>query len=78
MRKGPSIINPFDLHALEAAIQIREKLGGKVTVLTMGRRRQKLPSEMLISMGLMRRCFFQTGPLQAPTHGRLHTHLHRR
>jgi electron transfer flavoprotein beta subunit len=37
MREGvPSIINPFDLHALEAGIQIREQLGGKVTVLTMG------------------------------------------
>jgi electron transfer flavoprotein beta subunit len=37
MREGvPSIINPFDLHAIEAGIQIREQLGGKVTVLTMG------------------------------------------
>ena len=37
MREGvPSIINPFDLHALEAGLQIRDKLGGKVTVLTMG------------------------------------------
>ena len=37
MREGvPSIINPFDLHALEAGIQIREQLGGKVTVLSMG------------------------------------------
>ena len=37
MREGvPSIINPYDLHAIEAAIQIREQNGGKVTVLTMG------------------------------------------
>ncbi len=37
MREGvPSIINPFDLHALEAGIQIREQLGGRVTVLSMG------------------------------------------
>jgi electron transfer flavoprotein beta subunit len=37
MREGvPSIINPFDLHAIEAGLQIRERLGGKVTVLTMG------------------------------------------
>lgn len=28
--------NPYDLFALETAIQIREKLGGSVTVLTMG------------------------------------------
>ncbi|MGO9016468.1 MAG: electron transfer flavoprotein subunit beta/FixA family protein [Dissulfurispiraceae bacterium] len=37
VREGvPSIINPYDLHALEAAIQIREQTGGKVTVITMG------------------------------------------
>ncbi len=37
IREGvPSIINPYDLHALEAGLLIREKLGGKVTVLTMG------------------------------------------
>ncbi|MEW5744058.1 MAG: electron transfer flavoprotein subunit beta/FixA family protein [Nitrospirota bacterium] len=37
IREGvPSIINPYDLHALEAALQLREKLGGKVTVITMG------------------------------------------
>ena len=30
VREGvPSIINPYDLHALEAAIQIRSKQGGK-------------------------------------------------
>lgn len=32
----PSIINPFDMHAIEAGLQLREKVGGKVTVLTMG------------------------------------------
>lgn len=37
IREGvPSIINPYDLHALEAALQIRERSGGKVTVITMG------------------------------------------
>jgi electron transfer flavoprotein beta subunit len=37
MREGvPSIINPFDLHALEAGLWIRESLGGEVTVITMG------------------------------------------
>ena len=28
--------NPYDLYALECALQLREKLGGSVTVLTMG------------------------------------------
>jgi electron transfer flavoprotein beta subunit len=37
MREGvPSIINPFDIHALEAAVQIKEQTGAKVTALTMG------------------------------------------
>ncbi|MBL7050056.1 MAG: electron transfer flavoprotein subunit beta/FixA family protein [Nitrospira sp.] len=37
MREGvKSIINPYDLHALEAAVAIREEIGARVTVLTMG------------------------------------------
>ncbi len=32
-------INPFDLHALEAAVQLKEDLGGNVTVISMGPRR---------------------------------------
>jgi electron transfer flavoprotein beta subunit len=31
-----SKMNPYDLYALEAAFRLREKLGGKITVLTMG------------------------------------------
>ncbi len=31
-----SIINPFDLYALEEALRVREKQGGEVTVVTMG------------------------------------------
>jgi electron transfer flavoprotein beta subunit len=31
-----SIINPFDMYALEEGLRIREQLGGTVTVLTMG------------------------------------------
>ena len=37
MRQGvPSVINPYDLFALEEALRIRDRLGGEVTVLTMG------------------------------------------
>jgi electron transfer flavoprotein beta subunit len=37
IREGlESIINPDDLHALEAAIGLKETVGGKVTVLSMG------------------------------------------
>jgi electron transfer flavoprotein beta subunit len=37
MRQGvPSVINPYDTWALEAALCLRDKVGGEVTVLTMG------------------------------------------
>ena len=37
MRQGvPTIINPYDLFSLEEALRLRDKLGGEVTVLTMG------------------------------------------
>ena len=32
----PAIINPEDLNALEEALKIKEKVGGKITVITMG------------------------------------------
>ena len=31
-----AVINPFDAHALEAALQLKEHFGGEVTVLSMG------------------------------------------
>jgi len=37
MREGvESIINPFDMYALEEALRLRERYGGTVTVLSMG------------------------------------------
>jgi len=37
MRQGvPAIINPYDLHAIEEALRLRDQLGGTVTALTMG------------------------------------------
>lgn len=37
IRQGvPSILNPFDKHAVEAALRLKEKNGGKVTVISMG------------------------------------------
>ncbi|HBV85706.1 electron transfer flavoprotein subunit beta/FixA family protein [Desulfosporosinus sp.] len=37
MREGvPSIINPYDAHGLEEAIRLKEKMGGKVTIVSMG------------------------------------------
>lgn len=35
-RQGvPTIVNPLDRHAIEAALQVKEKFGGSVTVITM-------------------------------------------
>ena len=37
IREGvEAIINPFDTYAVEEGLRIREKTGGKVTVLSMG------------------------------------------
>src|SRR5213078_4233705 len=37
IRSGvPSIVNPDDVHAIEEAVRLKERFGGKVTVLTMG------------------------------------------
>lgn len=37
MRQGvPAIVNPYDLFSLEEALQIKDRVGGRVTVLTMG------------------------------------------
>lgn len=52
IREGvPSIINPYDLHAIEAALQIKEKMGGKVTVITMGPPQAEEALREAISMG---------------------------
>jgi len=47
----PSIINPYDLHAIEAGLQIKEKVGGKVTVLTMGPPQAESALRDALSMG---------------------------
>jgi electron transfer flavoprotein beta subunit len=37
IREGvPAIVNPYDAHAVELAIRLKEKFGGTVTVITMG------------------------------------------
>src|SRR3954465_4762915 len=37
MRQGvPAIINPYDLFSLEEALRLKDRFGGRVTVLTMG------------------------------------------
>ncbi|HMK61745.1 MAG TPA: electron transfer flavoprotein subunit beta/FixA family protein [Dissulfurispiraceae bacterium] len=53
IREGvPSIINPYDLHAVEAALQIRDGIGGKVTVITMGPPQAEEALRETVSMGV--------------------------
>lgn len=53
MREGvPSIINPYDMHAIEAGLQIKEKAGGSLTVITMGPPQAETALRDAISMGV--------------------------
>lgn len=45
-------INPFDLYAVEEALRVKEKLGGKVTVITMGPPMAQEILRMTIGMGV--------------------------
>ncbi len=52
IREGTkSVLNPFDLYALEEAIRIREKAGGEVSVLSMGPESAKNVLTEALSMG---------------------------
>lgn len=46
-----SIINPYDLHAVEAALGIKDTVGGKVTILTMGPPQAESALRETLSMG---------------------------
>jgi electron transfer flavoprotein alpha/beta subunit len=48
----PSIINPYDMHAIEAGLQVREKAGGSVTAITMGPPQAEASLREAISMGV--------------------------
>lgn len=53
MREGvESIINPFDMYAIEEALRLRDRLGGKVTALTMGPPQAESALREAISMGV--------------------------
>jgi electron transfer flavoprotein beta subunit len=46
-----SIVNPLDLYAIEAAIRLREQVGGQVTALSMGPRKAERALREAIAMG---------------------------
>jgi electron transfer flavoprotein beta subunit len=53
IREGvPSTTNPFDLYALEAALELRDEYGGKVTAVTMGPPQAEAVLRDAIAMGV--------------------------
>ncbi len=57
VREGQvSVLNPLDLHAVELAIQLRERLGGDVTVVTMGPESADVALREAIAMGCDEGC----------------------
>jgi electron transfer flavoprotein beta subunit len=52
IREGvESVINPFDAYAIEEGMRLKEKLGGKVTVVTMGPPQAETALREAISLG---------------------------
>jgi electron transfer flavoprotein beta subunit len=52
IRQGiENIINPFDTYALEEGVRLREKFGGKVTVITMGPPQAEAALREAVSLG---------------------------
>lgn len=52
IREGvESVINPFDAYAIEEAVRLKERAGGKVTVLTMGPPQAETALKEAISLG---------------------------
>ncbi len=52
VREGvASIVNPFDTYAIEEALQLKERHGGKVTVLTMGPPQAREALKEAVAMG---------------------------
>lgn len=53
IREGvDSIVNPFDMYAIEEAIQLKERFGGKATVFSMGPPQSKAVLSEALSMGI--------------------------
>jgi electron transfer flavoprotein beta subunit len=49
---GPGVVNPFDEYAIEEALRIKEKSGGKVTVITVGSDRAESALRQGLAVGV--------------------------
>lgn len=63
----PSTVNPFDKYALEAAVQLREALGGTVTAMTMGPAQAAQALRECYALGADRMVLVSTGASAART-----------
>ncbi|GFP36027.1 electron transfer flavoprotein beta subunit, partial [Candidatus Hakubella thermalkaliphila] len=53
IREGvPSIVNPFDIHAIEEALRLKDRFGGRVTVISMGPSQARESLKKAISYGV--------------------------
>ena len=50
--QGPGIVNPFDEYAVEEALRIKEKLGGKTVVMSMGTARTESALRNCLALGV--------------------------
>lgn len=48
---GPGVVNPFDEYAIEEGLKIREKLGGKLMVVTVGGEKAQSALRQALSVG---------------------------
>jgi len=52
IREGvPSIVNPFDMYAIEEGLRLKEQFGGKVTVISMGPPQAREALKEAVAMG---------------------------
>ena len=65
---APAETNPFDLNALEAAIQLKEKLGGSMTVLSMGPKQAESSLRDALARGADKAILLTDGRFGMPTH----------
>ncbi|MCK4657137.1 MAG: electron transfer flavoprotein subunit beta/FixA family protein [candidate division Zixibacteria bacterium] len=50
--QGPGVINPSDSYALEEALQIREKSGGKITAISVGGKETEVALKEALALGV--------------------------
>ena len=50
--QGPGVVNPFDEYAVEEALRIKEKLGGKTMVMSVGSERTESALRNCLALGV--------------------------